>query len=49
MKTLYDLLGARPDDDAEVLKAGSRKAAKANHPIAEAYEILRDAELARNL
>jgi DnaJ-domain-containing protein 1 len=59
MKTLYDLLGARPDDDAEALRAAFRKAAKANHPdlhagdpyaairfrqIAEAYEILRDAE-----
>jgi curved DNA-binding protein CbpA len=59
MKTLYDLLGTRPDDDAEALKAAFRKAAKANHPdlhagdpyaairfrqIAEAYEILRDAE-----
>jgi curved DNA-binding protein CbpA len=32
MKTLYDLLGARPDDDAEALKAAFRKAAKANHP-----------------
>jgi curved DNA-binding protein CbpA len=59
MKTLYDLLGSRADDDAEALKAAFRKAAKANHPdlhaedpyasirfrrIAEAYEILRDAE-----
>jgi curved DNA-binding protein CbpA len=59
MKTLYDLLGTRPDDDAEALKAAFRKAAKAKHPdlhagdpyaairfrqIAEAYEILRDAE-----
>jgi curved DNA-binding protein CbpA len=32
MKTLYDLLGARPDDDAEALRAAFRKAAKANHP-----------------
>jgi curved DNA-binding protein CbpA len=32
MKTLYDLLGARPDDDVEALKAAFRKAAKANHP-----------------
>jgi hypothetical protein len=32
MKTLYDLLGARPDDDAEKLKSAFRKAAKANHP-----------------
>lgn len=59
MKTLYDLLSARPDDDAEALRAAFRKAAKAHHPdlhagdqyaairfrqIAEAYEILRDAE-----
>ena len=32
MNTLYDLLGARADDDAEALKAAFRKAAKANHP-----------------
>jgi tetratricopeptide (TPR) repeat protein len=32
MKTLYDLLGALPDDDAESLRAAFRKAAKANHP-----------------
>jgi curved DNA-binding protein CbpA len=32
MKTLYDLLGALPDDDAERLRAAFRKAAKANHP-----------------
>src|SRR6266849_7929332 len=32
MKTLYDLLGARPDDDAEGLRNAFRKAAKANHP-----------------
>jgi tetratricopeptide (TPR) repeat protein len=32
MKTLYDLLGALPDDDAEGLRAAFRKAAKANHP-----------------
>jgi curved DNA-binding protein CbpA len=59
MKTLYHLLGACPDDDAEALRAAFRIAAKANHPdlnagdpdaairfrqIAEAYEILRDAE-----
>lgn len=59
MKTLYDLLGARPSDNAEALRAAFRIAAKANHPdlhagdpyaavrfrkIAEAYEILRDAE-----
>src|SRR5215831_4289561 len=59
MKTLYDLLDARPNDDAEALRAAFRKAAKANHPdlhagdpfaalrfrqIAEAYDILRDAE-----
>jgi curved DNA-binding protein CbpA len=59
MKTLYDLLGTRPSDTAETLRAAFRKAAKANHPdlhagdpyaamrfrrIAEAYEILRDAQ-----
>jgi curved DNA-binding protein CbpA len=59
MTTFYDVLGARPDDDAEALRAAFRKAAKANHPdlhaedpyatirfrqIAQAYEILRDAE-----
>src|SRR5262245_56188690 len=32
MKTLYDLLGALPDDDAEGLRAAFRKAARANHP-----------------
>jgi curved DNA-binding protein CbpA len=32
MKTFYDLLGARSDDDAEVLRAAFRRAAKANHP-----------------
>jgi curved DNA-binding protein CbpA len=32
MKTLYDLLGARPHDDAEGLRNAFRKAAKANHP-----------------
>ena len=32
MKTLYDLLGALPDDDADELRAAFRKAAKANHP-----------------
>jgi curved DNA-binding protein CbpA len=32
MKTLYELLGALPDDDAESLKAAYRRAAKANHP-----------------
>jgi curved DNA-binding protein CbpA len=32
MRTLYDLLGAHPDDDAEALRAAFRKAAKANHP-----------------
>jgi len=32
MKTLYDLLGAHPDDDAERLRNAFRKAAKANHP-----------------
>ena len=32
MKTLYDLLGALPDDDADGLRAAFRKAARANHP-----------------
>jgi curved DNA-binding protein CbpA len=32
MSTLYDLLGALPDDDADALRAAFRKAAKANHP-----------------
>ena len=32
MKTLYDLLDALPEDDAEGLRAAFRKAAKANHP-----------------
>jgi curved DNA-binding protein CbpA len=32
MKTLYDLLDALPDDDAEGVRAAFRKAAKANHP-----------------
>ena len=32
MQTLYELLGALPDDDADSLRAAFRKAAKANHP-----------------
>jgi curved DNA-binding protein CbpA len=32
MTTLYDLLGALPNDNAEALRAAFRKAAKANHP-----------------
>jgi curved DNA-binding protein CbpA len=32
METLYDLLGARPNDDAEGLRSAFRKAVKANHP-----------------
>src|SRR5450631_1372757 len=32
MKTLYDILGACVDDDAETLKKAFRKAVKANHP-----------------
>ena len=32
MATLYDLLGALPDDDADGLRAAFRKAAKACHP-----------------
>jgi hypothetical protein len=31
-KTLYDLLGASPDDDAKTLKEAFHKAVKANHP-----------------
>jgi hypothetical protein len=31
-KTLYDLLGASPDDDAERLKEAFRKAVRASHP-----------------
>lgn len=34
MNTLYDLLGALPDDDAESLRIAFRKAAKAAHPDA---------------
>jgi curved DNA-binding protein CbpA len=32
MKTLYELLGALPDDDAERIRAAYRRAAGANHP-----------------
>jgi curved DNA-binding protein CbpA len=32
MGTLYELLGALPDDDSEELRAAFRKAAKASHP-----------------
>jgi len=32
MRTLYDFLGALPDDDAENLRAAFRKAAKSAHP-----------------
>src|SRR3981081_2274496 len=32
MKTLYDLLGALPDDDDESLRTAFRKAVKATHP-----------------
>ena len=32
MRTLYDLLGALPSDDAEDLRTAFRKAAKATHP-----------------
>ena len=32
MKTLYELLGAHPDDDAERIRAAYRRAARANHP-----------------
>jgi tetratricopeptide (TPR) repeat protein len=32
MKTLYDLLGALPDDDADDIRAAFRKAVKESHP-----------------
>ncbi|MGE0287780.1 MAG: DnaJ domain-containing protein [Bradyrhizobium sp.] len=32
MKTLYDLLGALPDDDADALRAAFRRAVKTHHP-----------------
>ena len=32
MTTLYDLLGALPNDDADGLRAAFRKAAKESHP-----------------
>jgi hypothetical protein len=32
MKTLYELIGALPEDDADELRAAFRKAVKANHP-----------------
>src|ERR1700742_3987534 len=32
MATLYELLDALPDDDADDLRAAFRRAAKANHP-----------------
>jgi tetratricopeptide (TPR) repeat protein len=32
MKTLYDLLGALPEDDADELRAAFRKAVKSSHP-----------------
>ncbi|MET0220324.1 MAG: DnaJ domain-containing protein [Tardiphaga sp.] len=32
MKTLYDLLGALPEDDAEELRSAFRKAVKSTHP-----------------
>src|ERR1700753_3854875 len=32
MTTLYDLLGALPDDDAEEIRAAFRKAVKSAHP-----------------
>jgi curved DNA-binding protein CbpA len=32
MKTLYELLGALPDDDDESIRAAYRRAAKASHP-----------------
>jgi curved DNA-binding protein CbpA len=38
IKTLYDLLGARPDDDTEALKKAFRKAVKAHHPDLHAHD-----------
>jgi DnaJ domain len=38
MKTLYELLGALPDDDAEGLREAFRKAAKASHPDVNAAD-----------
>jgi hypothetical protein len=38
MKTLYELLGALPDDDAEGLREAFRKAAKASHPDVNAED-----------
>lgn len=32
MKTLYELIGALPEDDADELRAAFRRAVKANHP-----------------
>ena len=39
MKTLYDLLGIRPDADEESLKKAFRKAAKAHHPDLHAGDL----------
>src|SRR5215468_8080688 len=50
MRTLYDLLGARPDDDAERLRALFRGAAKANHPDlhpGDPYAAMRFSEIAQ--
>jgi curved DNA-binding protein CbpA len=38
MKTLYELLGALPDDDADGLREAFRKAAKASHPDVNAAD-----------
>jgi curved DNA-binding protein CbpA len=38
METLYDVLGARPDADAESLKRAYHAAAKANHPDRHAFD-----------
>ena len=32
MQTLYELLGAHPDDDADGVKSAFREAVKAHHP-----------------
>jgi len=50
MRTLYDLLGARPDDDAERLRTLFRGAAKANHPDlhpGDPYAAMRFSEIAQ--
>ena len=48
MKTLYDLLSARADDDAETLKKAFRIAVKAIHPDLRALCWVRPARRARS-